>query len=101
MEQHYREHVIVYDTCQDSKTQLWLGSATVRFAEGTRVNVVAIPGPFEPCMSKDEAQERFISAARGWIDSRLDLSRGSASELSAPQFAMPAKETASRRPIGG
>lgn len=93
MEQHYREHVIVYETSQDSKTQTWLGTARVRFAEGTRVHIVAVPGLFDPCKSKEEAQEKIISAARSWIDSRLDLSKDRTSELSAPQFDMPAEES--------
>ena len=43
MEQHYREHVIAYDTSYDHKSKEWMGVAQVRFSEGVKVRIVSCP----------------------------------------------------------
>ena len=76
MEQHYREHMIVYDTSYDHKATEWMGTAQVRFSEGIKVRIVSVPVPAAHFKSKEEAQEGAILAARKWIDHRLQSSSG-------------------------
>ena len=76
MEQHYREHVVGYDTRYDHKSKEWTGAAQVRFSEGVKVCIVAVPVPGR-FKSKEEADEASIAAARNWIDNRTQSSSSS------------------------
>jgi hypothetical protein len=76
MEQHYREHVVGYDTRYDHKSKEWTGAAQVRFSEGAKFCIVAVPVPGQ-FKSKEEADEASISAARNWIDNRTQSSSSS------------------------
>ena len=82
MEQHYREHVVGYDTRYDHKSKEWTGTAQVRFSEGVKVRIVAVPVPGQ-FKSKEEANEASIAAARNWIDNRTQSS-SSSSGIVAP-----------------
>ena len=70
MEQHYREHVIGYDTSDDHKSKEWMGAAQVRFSEGVKVRIVSVPLPAAHFKTKEEAEQGCIAAARNWIDNR-------------------------------
>ena len=76
MEQHYREHVVGYDTRYDHKFKERTGAAQVRFSDGVKVRIVAVPVP-DQFKSKEEADEASIEAARNWIDNRTQSSSSS------------------------
>ena len=76
MEQHYREHVIVYDTTFEHKSKEWLGTGQVRFSEGVKVRIVSVPVPAAGFKTKESAEEAAVLAARRWVDHRLDSNNG-------------------------
>ena len=75
IEQHYRKHVVGYDTRYDHKSKEWTGAAQVRFSEGVKVRIVAVPVPGQ--FKSKEADEASIAAARNWIDNRTQSSSSS------------------------
>ena len=75
MEQHYRQHVVVYDTSYDDKSKQWMAAAHVRFSEGVKVRIVSVPVPAH-FKTQEDAQEGAILSAREWIDGRLRLASG-------------------------
>jgi hypothetical protein len=81
MEQHYREHVIGYDTAYDHKSKQWMGAAQVRFSEGVKVRIVSVPVPATHFETKEEAEQGCIAAARNWIDSRIQSSSSSSNAI--------------------
>jgi hypothetical protein len=89
MEQHYREHVIVYDTSYDYKSKEWTGIAQVRFSEGIKVRIEPVPLSAARFKSKEEAEQGTILAVRQWIDRRLDSSSGPFSKRKKGATAAP------------
>ena len=81
MEQHYREHVIGYDTTYDHKSKEWMGAAQVRFSEGVRVRIVSVPVPAAHFQTKEEAEQSCILAARKWVDDRIESSSSSSEPI--------------------
>lgn len=101
MEQHYRQHVIVYDTSYNHKPEGWKGTARVRFSEGVQVRIMSVQEPVAYFRTKEEAEEDIIAVARKWIDRRVETASGpfSAKKKTRPTEAQQVQPGTRNKPV--